>query len=134
MKAISVDPIKCKNIFRISTYDYIFVFGVSIKTLISNLVRTTCFWNNLHQVRSISKISKIQIIGTYCASFNDFSLGFWKSYQPKIAIKSFMPKGVLLVFGITQQQLWNTIFRRLEGWVCSKIKYSMTKSRSFTLQ
>jgi len=28
------------------------------KTWISNLVRTTRFWNNLHQIRSISKYWK----------------------------------------------------------------------------
>jgi hypothetical protein len=32
-----------------------FVFVSLIKTWISNLVCTTCFWNNLHQVRSLSK-------------------------------------------------------------------------------
>jgi len=33
-----------------------------IKTQILNLVRKTCFWNNLHQVRSKSKDWKSQII------------------------------------------------------------------------
>ena len=31
------------------------MIDIVIKTYISNLVRTTRFWNNLHQVRSESK-------------------------------------------------------------------------------
>jgi len=36
----------------------LYYYFIWVKTLISNLVRTTRFWNNLHRVLSISKYWK----------------------------------------------------------------------------
>jgi hypothetical protein len=53
--------IACILCSRLSPYILLFLDFV-IKTLISNLVRTTRFGNNLHQVRSNSKSGKPQHI------------------------------------------------------------------------
>jgi hypothetical protein len=51
----AVQEIAIDELVTLTTLTFAGRPGAEIKTKMSNLVRTTHFWNNLHQVRSKSK-------------------------------------------------------------------------------